>query len=440
MEGFMKKKYADWEREYPDVIVIRKEGYFYTTRNDGAEIVGKLLNYNVAETDSGLITGSPALYKMTGALRLNKYNYVVIEKDTVIEIYNDGDNISQRTSSSIKTEEKKESTENYPEELIGYIDTLLSGKDPWKGQILEPNHLVHNIDMQAILSASKRMLQLVAKNNIESPVQKELVKKTSKTSSPSTSTEPPKSSTTVSVSNNKAEKPDFYIRKEHRGKFRYSPSYSLNELLKELNNLGDGVKELSRDNLRNTLIALDFVWRDGTEEQFTLRATEYGRKHGVMVTEHTSKVYKTKYIKLFFGRKVQEAVLDFYSEGSADIFLSDKKDSAVDVGCNETKETENSNALRCIKIGDTVKLLDYYDNSEVSYTIILSHSETKYSAMGYNTTNYSHTIITSDADGISTISDESPIGKALLGRKIGDDISYNVPHGDKQKFKVIDIL
>jgi len=71
------------------------------------------------------------------------------------------------------------------------------------------------------------------------------------------------------------------------------------------------------------------------------------------------------------------------------------------------------------------------DIVEVGSTIkIKSDKETKeYSIVGSN-----------EADpGKGRISNESPIGQAFLGKKVGDIIDIKIPHGTK-KFKIIAIL
>jgi len=61
-----------------------------------------------------------------------------------------------------------------------------------------------------------------------------------------------------------------------------------------------------------------------------------------------------------------------------------------------------------VSIGCTVKVYDESYNEEVEYTIVGS----------------------AEADPMNNkISDESPIGKALLGKKVGDVVSVEVPAG-----------
>jgi transcription elongation factor GreA len=70
-----------------------------------------------------------------------------------------------------------------------------------------------------------------------------------------------------------------------------------------------------------------------------------------------------------------------------------------------------------IMVGSNVRLLDMEYNDEVQYTIVSS----------------------AEADpSLSRISDASPVGRALLGKKVGDQISVRVPAGIA-KYRVLDI-
>ncbi len=79
-----KKKYSQWVEEYPDFVVIRKEGVFYIVRGDSARIIGEITNLILSESDNP-VTGTPGLQTMTRVLMVNEINYVVIEDEKVVE-------------------------------------------------------------------------------------------------------------------------------------------------------------------------------------------------------------------------------------------------------------------------------------------------------------------------------------------------------------------
>lgn len=79
-----KRKYAEWVKECPETVVVRKEGFFYTVRGEGAVIVGQISNYDVSDS-SNPITGTPVLEQLTELLKEKRINYVVIVDNQIVE-------------------------------------------------------------------------------------------------------------------------------------------------------------------------------------------------------------------------------------------------------------------------------------------------------------------------------------------------------------------
>ncbi len=79
---------------------------------------------------------------------------------------------------------------------------------------------------------------------------------------------------------------------------------------------------------------------------------------------------------------------------------------------------ESELASDTVSLGSAVKLYDEEFEEELEYTIVGSTE--------------------ADID-LGKISDESPVGKALLGKKVGDVAEAVLPSGDIAKFKVISI-
>ncbi len=70
-----------------------------------------------------------------------------------------------------------------------------------------------------------------------------------------------------------------------------------------------------------------------------------------------------------------------------------------------------------VSVGCRVKILDVEFGDEMEYTIassVESHSD------------------------LNAISDESPVGKGLIGHKVGDEVTINAP-GGQVKFKILEI-
>ena len=114
--------------------------------------------------------------------------------------------------------------------------------------------------------------------------------------------------------------------------------------------------------------------------------------------------------------------------------------------CKGTRKASNSdieaakNALpkerlnNRVEVGTTVTLYDSETGDKVTYKIVPVRTAVKYKNMGYKTKKYVEVTTVSVADGINSISEESPIGKKLIGKKQGDKISYEV---NNQKYSYI---
>ncbi len=79
------KTYADWVAEYPDLVVIRKEGFCYTVRGYSAYIIAVLTNYNIGEVGQTPMTGSPSLDVMINELRKHHVSYIVVENNVIVD-------------------------------------------------------------------------------------------------------------------------------------------------------------------------------------------------------------------------------------------------------------------------------------------------------------------------------------------------------------------
>lgn len=81
--------------------------------------------------------------------------------------------------------------------------------------------------------------------------------------------------------------------------------------------------------------------------------------------------------------------------------------------------SEDEISTDAVSIGTTVTIYDLEFQEEMSYRIA-SSVESNHSTM-------------------ETITDESPVGKALLGHKVGDIVKVVVPSGSTVEFKILDI-
>jgi len=72
-----------------------------------------------------------------------------------------------------------------------------------------------------------------------------------------------------------------------------------------------------------------------------------------------------------------------------------------------------------VSIGTIVTILDIEFDEEMSYRIASS--------------------VESNHSIVETITDESPVGRALLGHKVGDVVTVVVPNGSTVEYKILDI-
>lgn len=102
------------------------------------------------------------------------------------------------------------------------------------------------------------------------------------------------------------------------------------------------------------------------------------------------------------------------------------------------KTVDLSISPQYVKVGCTVLLQDIITNKEKNLKYIPSYINTRYKTMGYKTKNYSEVTQTSDADGYSSISELSPLGKAILNKRVGDVVEFSV--NDKiKRYKILSI-
>lgn len=77
--------YAYWAEEYPNHVVIKKEGAFWTTRGESAEVLNRILGYKLGGNPDNPITGSPTLDPIIYGLSRHEINYVVIEDGEIVD-------------------------------------------------------------------------------------------------------------------------------------------------------------------------------------------------------------------------------------------------------------------------------------------------------------------------------------------------------------------
>ena len=80
-----KDTYASWADRYPNHVVIKKEGAFWTTRGESAEVLSRVLGYKLGGKPGNYVTGSPAIEPIVHGLSSHEINYIVIEDGEVVD-------------------------------------------------------------------------------------------------------------------------------------------------------------------------------------------------------------------------------------------------------------------------------------------------------------------------------------------------------------------
>lgn len=146
-----KKTYLEWVAEYPNYVVIRLEGYFYTVKYEAAELIGDICDYNIGLFKGIPTTGSPIYEKMEEALIDNCINYIIIENNRISAIREFSTSNFRYIEREIRKTSKNRKENYSAEELINYLDNILNSVDPETGEFFGEDHVINSAKMQELL-------------------------------------------------------------------------------------------------------------------------------------------------------------------------------------------------------------------------------------------------------------------------------------------------
>lgn len=106
---------------------------------------------------------------------------------------------------------------------------------------------------------------------------------------------------------------------------------------------------------------------------------------------------------------------------------------------SKTSIVTNKGTTHIIKTGCVVTILDCETREELELRIVESYYAMRYKTMGYKTKNYVEETLVSNADGINSISDASPLGKELLGKCEGNTVTVNT-EGKPKNYIIISVV
>ncbi len=127
--------------------------------------------------------------------------------------------------------------------------------------------------------------------------------------------------------------------------------------------------------------------------------------------------------------------------------ISDKIRVALSFGDlsenSEYDEAKNEQAIveaRIAELEVMLKNVHILDEDELATDIISVGSKAKIFDTDFNEETLYHIVGSTEADpSQNKISDESPIGRALLGKRVGDVVTITIPSGDELKFEILEI-
>ncbi len=82
--------YAQLERQYPQHVIIRKEGYFYSAHGRSAELISDYVGYRLGFIEGVPVTGSPDPRRMEEVLSEFNISFIIFEADGHISARHDG--------------------------------------------------------------------------------------------------------------------------------------------------------------------------------------------------------------------------------------------------------------------------------------------------------------------------------------------------------------
>ena len=153
-----KKTYLEWVAEYPNYVVIRLEGVFYTVKYEAAELIGDICDYNIGLFNGIPITGSPRYEKMEEVLIDNCINYIIIENEQISAIREFSTSDFRYVEREIKKISKNKKLKYSAEELVEYLEIILNSVDPENGEILGEDHIINSVKMQELLGFTYKTL------------------------------------------------------------------------------------------------------------------------------------------------------------------------------------------------------------------------------------------------------------------------------------------
>jgi len=117
----------------------------------------------------------------------------------------------------------------------------------------------------------------------------------------------------------------------------------------------------------------------------------------------------------------------------------DKGDLSENAEYDAAKEAQGLHELKISKLEESISNARVIDESEINTDKVSILSKVKVLNLSFNK-EFEYTIVSEEESDLQQgkISVQSPIGKGLLGKKKGEEVSIDVPSGEL-KFKILNI-
>lgn len=117
----------------------------------------------------------------------------------------------------------------------------------------------------------------------------------------------------------------------------------------------------------------------------------------------------------------------------------DKGDLSENAEYDAAKEAQGLHELKISKLEESISNARVIDESEINTDKVSILSKVKVLNLSFNK-EFEYTIVSEEESDLQAgkISVQSPIGKGLLGKKKGEEVSIDVPSGEL-KFKILNI-
>ena len=117
----------------------------------------------------------------------------------------------------------------------------------------------------------------------------------------------------------------------------------------------------------------------------------------------------------------------------------DKGDLSENAEYDAAKEAQGLHELKISKLEESISNARVIDESEINTDKVSILSKVKVLNLSFNK-EFEYTIVSEEESDLQLgkISVQSPIGKGLLGKKKGEEVSIDVPSGEL-KFKILNI-